>query len=280
VIAVTACLLAPSDVSAESAGQYANTIQRAESLVQLARGGDQQSLDEAIRLLDQTDVAQPEILSELRRTPPDLKDASDRLAALADALSARPDTPDPERARAHLNRILSMPRYAGLDAPPSIIDRFLGWVRDQLLRLLAELGMGSFVMSPSLFVAAALITLLVVLIFLALRLRSSRRTTPGAVPAPNLPDFFAEADRLASAGRYTEAVRLLARAVAGRLTGQRAWEESGLTVREIYAEANAFDRLAPLLLPFEETVYGHHPLDQAGYSRARTAALAFQEKAA
>jgi hypothetical protein len=124
----------------------------------------------------------------------------------------------------------------------------------------------------------AVVTLvLVALLVLRVRLRRPLASVPGRGAAKAFPDFFVEADRLAAEGRYAEAVRLLARAVAGRLSGQAVWDESGLTVREIYAQAKASDRLSPLLLPFEETVYGHRPLDELRYRGARGAARVFQE---
>ena len=71
-------------------------------------------------LVKGTGDTQPEVLRDLRSSPPDLRDADQRLQALYDALQSRVDTPDPGQASQQLHSILSQPRYAGLSAGPSL----------------------------------------------------------------------------------------------------------------------------------------------------------------
>ena len=84
---------------------------------------------------------------------------------------------------------------------------------------------------------------------------------------------------MATAGDYVGAVRALAGGVAVRLSGERAWDRSPDTVRELFSRADQPEALRPLLRSFEEASYGNRPLDQAGYARAAEAALRFRKAA-
>src|SRR5256714_15574684 len=87
-------------VSASSADDYTNAVHRALTLVQFAERGDLPSVQQAIDVLVQgTGGSQPEILSALRQSPPDLAQANQRLQALYGTLQARVDTPNPAAAR-------------------------------------------------------------------------------------------------------------------------------------------------------------------------------------
>jgi hypothetical protein len=50
-------------------------------------------------------------------------------------------------------------------------------------------------------------------------------------------DYFAEADRLADLGDRVGAIRALCAGVAATIAGERTWEGSPLTVREIFRRA-------------------------------------------
>jgi hypothetical protein len=93
-------------------------------------------------------------------------------------------------------------------------------------------------------------------------------------------DFFSEADRLAAAGDYRGAIRMLAGGVAVRISGEHAWDRSPFTVRELFSRAERMDTLRPLLLQFEEAIYGHRPADAAAYQRAAEAAAPYRQAAA
>lgn len=91
-------------------------------------------------------------------------------------------------------------------------------------------------------------------------------------------DYFAEADRLAARGHRVAAIRALCAGVAATLAGERSWEGSPLTVREIFQRAPDFNSLRPLLLPFEAAVYGGHDVDEATYTTAAHVAEPFRHQ--
>jgi hypothetical protein len=64
--------------------------------------------------------------------------------------------------------------------------------------------------------------------------------------------------------------------VAATLTGERTWEGSPLTVREIFQHAPDPASLRPLLVPFEAAVYGGRDVDEATYQRAVQVAAPFR----
>ncbi len=64
--------------------------------------------------------------------------------------------------------------------------------------------------------------------------------------------------------------------MAATLAGERTWEGSPLTVREIFQRAADPARLDALLLPFEAAVYGGRDVDAATYERARQVAAPFR----
>src|SRR3989440_8436494 len=87
--------LGSAPASASSADDYTNAVHRALTLVQFAERGDAPSVPQAIDILVKgTGETQPEILRDLRSTPPELRDADQRLQALYDALQSGADTPD------------------------------------------------------------------------------------------------------------------------------------------------------------------------------------------
>jgi hypothetical protein len=228
--------------AASSADQYANSVRQALALVRFAERGDQPSLSQAIAVLQSgTGQTQPEIIRDLESRPPDLLDADQRLTALVEALSDRADTADPARARKELNSILSMPRYAQLHGGPSPLDQLLSWLGGLLSSFFSGLGAGGlslFFLEPVILAVAGLI--LLALVVWLVRSSWGRAGKPAVSPAepPTSPapdDLFTEAERRAAAGDYNAAVRSLAAAVAGSIGGERAWEKSPLTVREIFS---------------------------------------------
>lgn len=264
-----------SAIAATPADDYANAVLRTLTFVRFAEKGDQPSVPLAIAALQPIAASQPEILDDLKRSPPDLVDADTRLNGLLDALRGRADVADPGRSQAELQRILATPRYAGLNAPPAWWQQALLWVLQQLARLLTLIGAGHLQIPPLAFLAAAGGILLLLVAWLARALRSRvvpdrRRPGPALAHAPI--DYFALADRHAAAADYAAALRALAGGVASALNGQRAWVSSPLTVREIFQGAPSPPSLTPLLRAFEATVYGHRPPDAQTYARAAAAA--------
>jgi len=273
--------------SATTADDYTNAVHRALTLVQFAERGDAPSREQAITVLVQaTGDSQPEILTDLRAEPPRLVDADQRLQALFTALQARVDTPDPNQAAQRLNHILSSPRYASLTTGPSLIDQILGAVINAIARLLSWLGIGGVhLYLPVLLVLALALLIIVAIVVLVFRVGVSpggreARVRSGARTARPPTEFFREADRLAGAGDYPGAIRMLAGGVAVGISGERAWDQSPFTVRELFARSQRAEDLRPLLLSFEEAIYGHRPADAAVYARAAEAAAPYRRTAA
>ncbi len=273
--------------AAGTADDYANAVHRALTLVQFAERGDSPSRTQAITVLTEAiGNRQPEILADLRAEPPRLVDADQRLQALYAALQGRVDTPDPALASQALDRTLSMPRYSNLTTAPSIPDLILGTAIKAIAWLLNRLGVQNLHLHlPILLILALALFIMLALVVLVLRsglsagggeARGRSRGPVQRAPA----DFFGEADRLAAAGDYRGAIRMLAGGVAVRISGEQAWVRSPLTVRELFARSERRDTLQPLLRLFEEAIYGHRPADATIYARAAEAAAPYRQVAA
>ena len=273
--------------SASSADDYANAVHRALTLVQFAERGDVPSVQQAIDVLTRdTGNSQPEILRDLRRNPPDLGDADQRLQALYATLQARVDTPNPGQAERQLQTVLSQPRYSGLSTGPSIPERILDFIVRRIGDLLKWLGVGGLGLNIPLWAWLA-IGLAAVILIIAWPIRGGlsrggreARLRAAAPMARGRVDFFREADRLAASHDYVAAIKALAGGVAVHLRGEHAWEHSPFTVRELFQQSERADTLRPLLLSFEEASYGHRTPDADTYGRAAEAAAPYRGTAA
>jgi hypothetical protein len=273
--------------SASQVDDYTNAIHRALTLVQFAERGDTPSVGQALQALATAPGPdQPEILHDLGTDPPNLTDAEQRLQALYTALQARVDTPDPGRAQQQLNSVLSMPRYVGLASGPSLLDRIVIAVVDTLGRFFRWLGLGNFHPNVPLWIWLGLATLIILgIIVWPIRgtlSRGGREAVPRARPMAVRPsfDFFAEADRLAAAGDFLGAIQALAGGVTVSSSGERAWDRSPFTVRELFARTKDPEVLRQLLRSFEEASYGHRAPDQPMYAQAVEAAQRYRRTAA
>jgi hypothetical protein len=288
IVAILLSLLAGSTpAGASSVDDYTNAIHRALTLVQFAQRGDDPSRRQALEVLAAMEgPAQPEIVADLHAEPPRLADAEQRLQALLSALQARVDTPDPQRASRQLNAVLSEPRYSGLQSGPSLMDRIVSAIIQGVRNLLGWLGLGNVRLSiPAwiwLLLAAIAILGVIVWPIRGTLSRGGREVTARRPPAarPATPDFFAKADGFAAGGDYAAAIQALAGGVAVRISGERVWERSPLTVRELFARAEHPEALRPLLRGFEESSYGQRRPDQAAYSQAAEAAKPYRGRAA
>ena len=288
-IAIAAAALALAGLAALPASaedqppSYKQAVENAYQIVRSAAPGDAVSADRAVAALRAgTGVTQPEIIDDLERKPPAFVDAKARLLALLAVLDQPPDTADPELAQQRLHDVLAMPRYDALRRPPSWLDRFSQWVGDrisQLLRLLFGASTGP--QSPTwifYLVGAAVLIAVAVIVFRSARGRFNEGATASQPTGPRAPaDYFAEADRLAAKGDRVGAIRALCAGVAGTLSGERTWEGSPLTVREIFQRAPEPARLRPLLVPFEAAVYGGRDVDAPTYERAASVAAPFRQ---
>ena len=271
---------------ASPADDYTNAIHRGLTLVQFAERGDAPSVPQAIDVLVKgTGDTQPEVLRDLRSSPPDLRDADQRLQALYGALQSRADTPDPAQAAQQLHSILSQPRYAALSNGPSLLDRITSFVFKQIENLLSWLAGSGLAKVPAWIWLLIGLAVLIAIGVWSLRGGFSRGGREArirtSVPAMRgHPDFFADADRLAASNDYIGAIKALAGGVAVRLRGEHIWERSPLTVRELFQQSDRADALRPLLRSFEEASYAHRPPDAASYARAADAAAPFRQTAA
>ena len=273
--------------SASSVDDYTNAIHRALTLVQFAERGDAPSIQQALQVMDTAPgPGQPEILRDLRAQPPNLSDADQRLQALYSALQQRVDTPDPGRAAQQLRQVVSMPRYAGLAQGQSLPERILTGVLNAIGRFLNFLGVGKLHLNVPLWVWLILAVIVIMAIVLwpirgglDWRGREARQARRAIASRPSI-DFFAEADRLAASRDYVGAIRALAGGVAVRLSGERAWDQSPYTVRELFQRAEHPEVLRPLLRSFEETSYGQRVADATLYARAAEAARPYRGIAA
>jgi len=273
--------------SASQADDYTNAVHRALTLVQFAERGDTPSIGQALQVLASAPgPSQPEILRDLGVEPPNLTDADQRLQALYAALQARVDTPDPERARQQLNDVLSMPRYVGLVSGPSIVERIVDTITSALGRFLRWLGVGNLHLGIPLWVWLALAALFILgIIIWPIRGtlgRGGREAVPRPAPSAVRPsvDFFAEADRMAAAGDFLGAIQALTGGVTVKISGERAWDRSPFTVRELFARTEHPEQLRPLLRSFEEASYGQRAPDRPMYAQAVEAAQRYRQSAA
>jgi hypothetical protein len=281
VLALSLAAAGGDGVRAADASGYADSVDSALQILRNARGDDRVAASRAADVLEAgTGQTQREILVDLRRSPPDVSDARERLAVLAAADRSPAFVPEPSRARKAVSDILAQPRYASLGKGPSLTDRIrdallqaLVWIAERLGAVLSS-GAGIAVVAA----AAIGLALAVVAVVRSVRWRArSEARAPGPATAGELDeDRFARADRLAAAGDLEGALRALAGAVAVALGGDRAWEVSPLTVRELFAGAADPAALRPLLLAFEAAVYGRRPPDPDAYRRAEVAAAPFR----
>ena len=279
--------LASSVHAAAAAGSstYRDAVQQALADVQDASGSDAAPAVAALAALEAgTGQTQPEIAAELRARPPRYADARARLVALLTALDDPASTSDPATAHRALSTVLAMSRYSALHRPPSLLDRFEQWVGDRIRQLLALLfgSRGAGTVPDWFFFALGLVALAAVaaVVFNSTRGRFRESVFAASPRGPRAPaDYFAEADRLAAAGDRVGAIRNLCAGVAGSLAGERTWEGSPLTVREIFQRAPDFASLRALLLPFEGAVYGGRDVDAAAYERAANVAQQFRKAA-
>jgi hypothetical protein len=271
-----------ADASTDAA--YRQAVHDALALARNAPPNDTNAAQQAVSVLEAgTGLTQPEIVADLDRNPPAFDDAASRLQTLLDALDRPADISDPAQAQQRLHDVLSMHRYDALHRPPSWLDRLQQWVRDRVNDLLnifrREAGAPLLPYYVFYILGAVIVAAVALLIFSSTRGRFAEGVRAGRPAGPRAPaDYFAEADRLASAGDRVRAIRALCAGVAATLTGERTWEGSPLTVREIFQHAPDPASLRPLLGPFEAAVYGGRDVDDATYQRAVQVAAPFRQR--
>ena len=261
---------------------YLQAVEDTLVLVQGRLPNDTASAQQAIAVLEAgTGNTQREIIADLESSPPDYEDATTRLLALRDALKNPAHTTDPAQAQQRLRDVLSMHRYDALHKPQTWLDRLRQWITDRINDLLNAFRRqaGSLPLPNWVFylLGGIVVAGLALLIFSSTRGRFTEGSMTGSPSGPRAPaDYFDEADRLAAAGDRVGAIRALCAGVAATLAGERTWEGSPLTVREIFQHAPDPASLRPLLIPFEAAVYGGRGVDKAAYERAVQVAAPFR----
>jgi len=274
----------PASADTGSSSPYFDAVQRAYDLIQSASAPDVGPANDALEALSAgTGNTQPEIIGDLKARPPLYEDARARLSALLASLRRPMTTTDPAQAQQRLHDVMSMSRYDAIHRPPSLLDRFTQWIQDRIndvLQLLFGRVAGGQI--PNWLFYAAGIAVVGAVVFVLVRAARGRFGQAVAL-APQGPrpaaDFFAEAERLAANRARVEAIRALCAGVAATLAGERSWEGSPLTVREIFQRAPDFASLRQLLLPFEAAVYGGRDVDRVTYEQAARVAARFRAPA-
>ena len=265
---------------AADSGGYADSVDRALQILRAAPAEDRSAARRAADMLEAgTGQSQPEILSDLRREPPSVADARDRLSALAVAVRSPAFAPEPGRSQRAVHDILAEPRYAALRQGPSLGDRIKAALLRLLVWLLSQMG-GAVAGGLLRLLAAAGAAVLAVAVLVVARSarwagRPEARLSPEVGPGRRV-DRFSEADRLAAAGDTRGAIRELAGGVAAALGDDLAWEASPLTVRELFSKASSPALLRPLLVAFEAAAYGGRLPDSETYRQAEAAVAPFR----
>jgi hypothetical protein len=262
---------------------YSQAVQQAFDLIREAKPPDPAPAVRAVTVLRSgTGASQPEIIRDLLIRPPDYDDARARLQALVATLDRPAATSDPGLARSRLHDVLSQKRYSALHQPPSPLERAVQWIKDRIADLLRWIFGGSAgPQIPNLvlyLIGAAVLVVVAAIIFWSTRgrfIEAAGARTPAGPRPPT--DYFDEADRLAARGDRVGAIRALCAGVAASLAGERTWEGSPLTVREIFQHAPDYPSLRLLLLPFEAAVYGGRDVDKATYERAAQVAAPYRQ---
>jgi hypothetical protein len=206
---------------------------------------------------------------------PDFEQIAARLGALIDAL-APPPSSAPDDAQQRLDNLLSRPPFVSSDSSGgNLFTDFLDWLIDILDRLISPVaseGSGVGAVVRWLIIAACVVLLLGVLIYLALHVRQAA-TRQARADDPDDPEAhltatsaLQQAGTLAQGGDYRTAVRylylssLLWLDERGMLRYDRA-----LTNREYLARLtdrpDLRARLLPIVETFDQVWYGHASLD-------------------
>jgi len=285
LIALFLALIAAAPVSADDSARaaYRQVISNTLDIVQAAQPTDIAPAQHALDVLTSgVGHSQPEVEAALKVRPPDYSRAATELRAVIYVLDHPAATSDPALAQQRLHEVMSMQRYDALRRPPSFFDRLSQWIQDRIEDLIRALGsgIGPGGVVPTWVVYAIGVAVLAVVFIVVLRSSRGRLSggfAAGGLSGPQAPaDYFAEADRLVAKGDRVGAIRALCAGVAGTLAGERTWEGSPLTVREIFRRAPEPRSLDPLLRPFEAAVYGDRDVDEETYKRAAEVAARFR----
>jgi len=228
------------------------------------------------------------VLGDLDATPPDLADATRRLAALTDVLDLPPRSGcrlDARPAQDALHRVYASRVFANLDKgePRSFLDE----VGAAVLRALGGIAAR---LDPR---ALAYLVALLLLVLGALGVRAWRRLPALLVPAVRTepPGSGSDADQewaaalaAAATGDRREAVRrafrsaLLSVMLRGRLQIDPSWTTGQLLARAA-GDADLVAALAPAAASFDRAWYSGIPVSMGDWEQARARCQAVRELA-
>jgi hypothetical protein len=284
-LALAFAFVSPAQAAADTTdpAAFKQAVQDTLFLIKDAQPTETATAQLALKALEAgTGLTQREVIADLEATPPNFPDATDRLTALLAALNNPANTSDPTQAQQRLRDVMAMHRYDALHQPQTWLDRLRQWFNDRIRDLLNifRRESGSLPLPDWVYYVfgAIVVAIVAVLIFSSARGRFAEGSAARTPSGPRAPaDYFDEADRLAAAGDRVGAIRALCAGVAATLAGERTWEGSPLTVREIFQHATDPASLRPLLAPFEAAVYGGREVDRSTYERALQVAAPFRQ---
>jgi len=194
LLAVAIAVSLPVSVAADSTTTlYRQAVADALTIVENTQPGDVAAARHAAQvLIDGTGNTQPEVLSDLRETPPDFRDAASRLKAVLNALDNPATTSDPALAQSRLQQVMSMQRYDALHKQPSFLDRLGQWIQDRINEFLKAMagGIGPGGVVPAWVVyaiALAVMSVVVVVVFRSARGRLAGEVAGSEPAGPQAP---------------------------------------------------------------------------------------------
>jgi hypothetical protein len=201
------------------------------------------------------------------------------------AVSLPPPALEPEHVRRVVQEVLSRPEYDPLR--PTLLERVLSWLGDQLGRLLERFAGGAADLAAWLVILAVLAVAVALGLWLLRRLRPDP-SVPDPLTGPAMPpeDWAADADRLERAGRWREALRCRYRELIAELAASGVVEEApGRTTGEYLAQIRnelpeAAGPAAALTEAFEEVWYGNRTAGPEDVAALRADANQVRSRAA
>ncbi len=270
-------LASPVQAQGPTVEQVAQRLDQAAELVERGDVAEAKRLLSDVSVVRLDDGRQMSLANEAWMAALDEKpqEAPDLLREAANALRY-PATTLPPDARQQLKQVLARPEFQA--AQPTLWERFLNWLRDQLPAL--PQGAASELFGELLIWLIVAISLLVVSGVLFSFLRGLRQNLLSEELAEQLagdiPLYASEAQQrateAASTGNFREAMRLLYLAALLHLdeVGLIRFDRA-LTNREVLASVSNNEALRALLAPvvtqFDRVWYGHAPFGAADFER-------------
>jgi hypothetical protein len=276
LVVLTAGASAAAPTSAAQAA-YAQGLRDARAALDAPGQADPERAARALSILRSRAPGEIEAIDSLTVSPPAMPVVRARLDNSLAGFAMSADDPNPGASRARLGSILAEPRYHPGEGPLAFFSNLVN-------RVIAAVANALFSPGPVQLLLLAVLVLMVglALVFLVPGLRQPLTRARGlsgglGASSPEVPAYFLAAERLAAEGEFAAAVRALAAGTMERVSGERSFTASPLTVREAFWRSGAGQTLRPLLRAFESSYYGHHEVTRGDYEAAAAAAAAHRE---